>query len=64
MKIKKFISSLVCVCTKRNLLGTNYTVNEIAFELGFEYPQNLSKLFKNKTEITPSEYRNIQTFNN
>lgn len=42
---------------KTMLLSTNYTVNEIAFYLGFEYPQNLTKLFKNKIGITPTEYR-------
>ncbi len=49
---------------KTLLLNTNHTVNEIAFELGFEYPQNLSKLFKNKTGITPTEFRKIQPLNN
>jgi AraC-like DNA-binding protein len=45
---------------KNLLLSTNHTVNEIAYELGFEYPQNLTKLFKNKVGITPTEYRKIQ----
>ncbi len=40
------------------LLSSDKTVNEIAFELGFEYPQNFSKLFKRKTGITPTEFRN------
>ncbi|HEY4789337.1 MAG TPA: helix-turn-helix transcriptional regulator [Bacteroidales bacterium] len=39
------------------LSTTNMTVSEIAFELGFEYPQSFSKLFKAKTKFTPSEYR-------
>ena len=49
---------------KTLLLGTNNTVNEIAFELGFEYPQNLTKLFKNKVGLTPSEYRKVQLKSN
>jgi AraC-like DNA-binding protein len=43
---------------KTLLRNTNKTVNEIAFELGFEYPQNFSKLFKKKLGISPSDYRN------
>lgn len=49
---------------KTLLLVTNNKVNEIAFELGFEYPQNLSKLFKNKVGLTPSEYRKVQIKSN
>lgn len=46
---------------KHILTSTNMTVSEIAFELGFEYPQSFSKLFKNKTNVTPLEFR--QSFN-
>lgn len=43
---------------KEILTNTNLTVSEIAYQLGFEYPQSFSKLFKNKTNLTPVEYRN------
>jgi AraC-like DNA-binding protein len=33
------------------------TVNEIAYELGFQHPQSFSKLFRKKTGVTPGEYR-------
>lgn len=49
---------------KTLLLSTNNSVNEIAFELGFEYPQNLTRLFKSKTGLTPTGYRKTQTMNN
>lgn len=39
------------------LSTTNLTVSEIAYQLGFEYPQSFSKLFKSKTNLTPIEYR-------
>lgn len=44
---------------KTILLNSEVTVSEIAYDLGFEYPQYFSKLFKNKTGITPLEYRNL-----
>lgn len=44
---------------KNILLGTNDSVNEVAFSLGFEYPQYFSKLFKQKTGMTPYEFRNL-----
>lgn len=43
---------------KTLLLETEKPVNMIAAELGFEYPQHFSKLFKNKTGMSPVEYRN------
>ena len=42
---------------KTLLANTNSTVNEIAYELGFEYPQSFSKLFKKKIGVTPSMFR-------
>jgi len=42
---------------KTKMLSTNLSISEIAFELGFEYPQYFSKLFKSKTGKTPKEYR-------
>ena len=44
---------------KNNLVNTNDSVNEIAYKLGFEYPQYFSKLFKSKTGMTAVEYRNM-----
>ena len=44
---------------KTKLLNSNDTVSQIAFSLGFDYPQNFSKLFKSKTGMSPSEYRNL-----
>ncbi|GGH26925.1 AraC family transcriptional regulator [Dyadobacter endophyticus] len=47
----------------KDILSTsNLTIAEIAYQLGFEYPQSFNKLFKNKTRVSPLEYR--QSFNN
>ena len=44
----------------KNLLqGSNISVSELAYSLGFEYPQYFSRLFKSKTGMTPMEYRNL-----
>lgn len=39
------------------LLTTNLSVSEIAYKLGFEYPQSFSKLFKSKTNLSPLEFK-------
>lgn len=42
---------------KNLLLNSSESISEIAYGLGFEQPQNFSKLFKKKTQMSPLEYR-------
>lgn len=44
---------------KNLLLNSEKNVNEIAYNLGFEYPQYFNTLFKKKTGRTPKEFRNL-----
>ncbi len=44
---------------KNILTGTDHSVSEVAYALGFGYPQYFSKLFKKKTGYSPAEYRNL-----
>lgn len=44
---------------KTILLNSKTSVSEVAYELGFEYPQHFSKIFKKSTGLSPSEYRNM-----
>jgi len=46
---------------KEILSTTHLSVGEVAYTLGFDYPQSFSKLFKSKTKLSPAEFR--QTFN-
>ncbi|WP_310993964.1 helix-turn-helix domain-containing protein [Aequorivita marina] len=41
---------------KSILLEPHKSVSEVAYELGFEYPQYFSRLFKKKVGISPKEY--------
>ncbi len=43
--------------SKELLSGTNMTISEVAYELGFEHPQSFSRLFKLKTQVSPVQYR-------
>nr|WP_264792660.1 helix-turn-helix transcriptional regulator [Aureispira anguillae] len=43
---------------KNILLQPNKTISQIAYELGFEYPQYFSRLFKKRVGVSPSHYRN------
>lgn len=56
---KDHIHSYLIEKAKTTLLNSTSSISEIAFNLGFEYPQHFSKLFKGKVGISPSEYRNL-----
>ncbi|WP_350290030.1 helix-turn-helix transcriptional regulator [uncultured Croceitalea sp.] len=42
---------------KNILLQPNKSISEVAYELGFEYPQYFSRLFKKKEGISPKQFR-------
>jgi AraC-like DNA-binding protein len=54
---QQFIHEKLIEKAKEYLSTTNFSVSEIAYVLGFEYPQSFNKLFKKKTNITPLEFR-------
>ncbi len=58
---QQHIHSKLIEKAKEKLSGTNLTVNEIAYELGYEHPQSFSKFFKTKTNFTPGKFR--ESFN-
>lgn len=39
--------------------GQFNSLSQLAYDLGFDYPQHFSKLFKIKTGMSPTEYRNL-----
>lgn len=43
---------------KERLFDPGRSVSEIAYELGFKYPQHFSRMFKKTTGMTPVEFRN------
>ncbi|MDQ1163848.1 AraC family transcriptional regulator [Flavobacterium sp. SORGH_AS_0622] len=55
---QQHIHSKLIEKSKDFLITTDLSVAEIAYQLGFEYPQSFSKLFKKKTNLTPLEFKN------
>lgn len=58
LNTQQHIHNKIIEFAKELLSTTDLTVGEIAFRLGFEYSQSFNKLFKNKTNQSPIEYRN------
>lgn len=54
---QRHIQDAVIERSKQLLIETRLPVSEIACQLGFEYPQHFSRLFKSRTGMTPNEYR-------
>jgi AraC-like DNA-binding protein len=56
---QEYIQSKVIEMAKEKIFESDKTVNEIANELGFKYPQHFSRLFKQRVGYTPNEYRRL-----
>lgn len=56
---KHIIDDFVINKAKNLLLGSTESISQIAYGLGFEYPQHFSKIFKAKTGESPVEYRSL-----
>ena len=56
---QRHIQDAVIDRSKQLLVDTRMSVSEIAYQLGFEYPQHFSRLFKSRTGMTPNEFRMI-----
>lgn len=56
---QQYIQNKLINLAKEALLGTDLPVSEIALNLGFEYPQHFTRMFKKVTGKSPSEFRMI-----
>lgn len=57
LNTQQFIHEKVIEKAKEYLAKDEMTTAEIAFHLGFEHPQSFNKLFKSKTNLSPSDYK-------
>ncbi|MCU0390950.1 MAG: helix-turn-helix domain-containing protein [Thermoflexibacter sp.] len=56
---KEYIQDKIIDVAKNKVLGNDKTISEIAYELGFKYPQHFSRFFKEQVGYTPNEYRSM-----
>ena len=54
---QEFIQSKVIDLAKEKIFDVNKSISEIAYELGFKYPQHFTRLFKQKAGVTPNDFR-------
>lgn len=53
----KHIQQKTLETAKERVFNTRKSVSEIAYELGFQYPQHFTRWFKKQMGCTPNEYR-------
>ena len=56
---QEYIQAKVIDVAKERIFDVDKSISEIAYELGFKYPQHFSRLFKQRTGVTPNEYRSL-----
>lgn len=56
---QEYIQSKIIEVAKGKIFSIEKSISEIAYELGFKYPQHFTRLFKQKTGVTPNAYRNM-----
>lgn len=54
---QEYIQAKVIVVAKERIFDQSKSVSEIAYDLGFKYPQHFTRLFKQRVGSTPNEYR-------
>lgn len=56
---QEYIQLKVTEIAKDLVLNPEKSISQIAYELGFQYPQHFTRLFKKLTGYTPNEYRSV-----
>ena len=56
---QEYIRSKLIDEAKERIFDQNKSVSQIAYELGFKYPQHFTRLFKQRVGQSPNEYRNL-----
>lgn len=56
---QEYIQNKLIDVAKEMIVGTDKTVSQIAYDLGFQYSQHFNRIFKKNVGYTPSEYRKL-----
>ena len=55
----ELIQAKIIEVAKEKIFDQTKSLSEIAYELGFKYPQHFTRLFKNKVGYSPNEFRKM-----
>lgn len=56
---QEFIHNKVIDLAKIQIFDLNKSISQVAYDLGFKYPNHFVRFFKQRVGVTPNEYRNL-----
>jgi AraC-like DNA-binding protein len=56
---QEYIQAKVIDMAKEKIFDLDKSISEVAYDLGFKYPQHFTRLFKQKVGVAPNEYRRM-----
>lgn len=54
---QEHIQQKIVGLSKELILNPGYSISQVSYELGYQYPQHFTRLFKKVVGMTPNEYR-------
>lgn len=54
---QEYIQNKLIDVAKERILNPDKSISQISYELGFQYPQHFTRMFKKVTGVTPNDYR-------
>lgn len=57
---QEYIQNAVITIARDRMVDIDKSISEVAYDVGFKYPQHFTRLFKQKVGVTPTVYRSMQ----
>jgi len=54
---QEYVQAKIIDIAKERIYDIDKSISQVAYELGFKYPQHFTRLFKQRTGVSPNEYR-------
>lgn len=55
----EYIQTKIIDIAKEKVFDNSKSISEIAYEMGYKYPQHFTRLFKKKVGVSPNEFRGL-----
>jgi AraC family transcriptional regulator, transcriptional activator of pobA len=56
---QEYIQTAIINIARDKMVDVDKSISEVAYDVGFKYPQHFTRLFKQKVGVTPAAYRSL-----